>query len=48
MVVLLTPRSAAGESFEGMEDDSFKADMDGGTGGLGGPKHGGGGGGGGP
>ena len=48
MVVLLTPRSAAGESFEEMVADSFKIDMDGGAGGVGGPRHGGGGGGGGP
>ena len=48
MVELLTPRSAAGESFEEMVADSFKTVSDGGAGGVGGPRHGGGGGGGGP
>ena len=47
MVVLLTPRSAAGESFEDMVGGSFKTDMDCGAGGVGSPRHSGGGGGGG-
>ena len=48
VVVLLTPRSAAGEIFEEMGAGSFKTGFNGGAGGEGGPKHGGGGGAGGP